>query len=177
VEELSIPIVQQPRLVLVLPVGFIIGAVVAANIAWYLVRAVGGPRWLGGVCAVAFLLAGIAGAVASSVGAQGTVRADDGTRLTVNARWHASRHVSLAAGRVRRYVWRRGRPPLVVGVYVVVEAPDGRVSIGAADPGLVPEFQESGAETTTIPPSVLVGQADFRQLLQRLPTRAAGGGR
>jgi hypothetical protein len=171
VTELSAPILQQPRLMLVLPVGIMVVAVVAANLAWFGVRAAGGPRAAGGGAAVLCVLAGIALAISSSVGSQGTVRADAAGGLEVDPEWRATRQIDLARAHVRQLIWRRGGVTMLL-VGVIVEVGDGEesVTIGASDPALAAEFEGMGAETTTVPPSVTIAPADFRRLAALLPT-------
>lgn len=163
--EFSAPIVQQPRLVLIMPVGIVIAAVVGANLVWFIARSAGVPTAVGGAVALICLLAGIALAIASSVGAQGAVRVDQDARLEVDPRWRASRAMSLADATVRRYIWRRGGATmLLVGVYVEVGDGRNRITIGASDPALAVEYEQAGAEATTIPPSVTLAPADYRTL-------------
>lgn len=170
VTELSAPILQQPRLMLVLPVGIVVAAVVVANVAWFAVRSMGGPRAAGGGAAVFCLLAGIVLAISSSVGSQGTVRVSPEGGLEVDPDWRSTRRIDLDRAEVRRLIWRRGGVTmLLVGVIVEVGDGEASVTVGTSDPDLAAEYERAGAETTTVPPSVTIAPADFRRLAALLP--------
>jgi len=171
-DDFSLPIAQQPRLVLLLPIVFVAGAAVAASLVWYVTRSLGGSPAASGLAAVFCLLVGIAAGIWSTSTSQGTIRFLAPDTLEVDARWRGPLRLSLNEARTRNFVWRRGRPAMLVGVYLELSDPAGRITIGSADIELAQVYQAAGTEPTTVPPSLMLRPAEFRRLLEVLP--AAG---
>jgi hypothetical protein len=154
-----------------LPVLIVLSAILVANLSWFLARAAGMPQWLGGGTAVVCLLAGVALAIGSSVGTQGTVRVHRG-ELEVDARWRSVRRLPLSDAQVTPMIWRRGFVELVVGVVLEIRGRTGSVSIGASDPALADALARQGVERTTVPPSFRIASEDLRRLLETLGIRS-----
>lgn len=164
----SAPIVQQPRLLMVVPVVIIGLAIVAGNIAWWLAGRLGAPRVVSLCAGLVFFIGGIALALLSGRGSQGMVRVRSG-ELELDGRWGRARHIPLAGAQLTPAVWRRGAPAgLLVGAIVEVRSGSGKVAIGATDPSLAEPLAERGAATTTIPPDATLAPTQFRQLMQVL---------
>ena len=172
-DDFSLPIAQQPRLVLLMPFAVMAIAALSASAVFIIARSLGGSQAASGVAATCCILAGIAFGIWSATGAQGTIRFLAPDRLEVDARWRAPRRVELKEAGIRNYVWRRGRPSMLVGVYLELSDTAGRISIGSSDIELAQVYQTGGVESSTIPPSVTLRQADFRRLLAVLPAVAS----
>ena len=168
-DDLSLPIAQQPRLVLLLPIVFMAGAALCASLVWFVTRSLGSSPTASGLAALLCLLLGIAAGIWAMASPQGTIRFRAPDTLEVDARWRGPLRLSLRDARVRHYVWRRGRPSMLVGVYVEVADSTARTTIGSADIELAQAYQASGTEPTTIPPSLMLKPAEFRALLELLP--------
>jgi len=171
-DDISLPIAQQPRLVLLVPFVFMAGAALSASLVWFATRSLGGSQTAAGLAAVFCVLAGIAAGIWTAAGPQGTIRFSAPDRLEVDARWRGPLRITLSDATVRNFVWRRGRPSLLIGVYLEVSDTAGRITIGSSDIELAQVYQAAGAEPTTIPPSVTLRPAEFRRLLEVLPAAA-----
>lgn len=174
-DTLSLPIAQQPRLVLVLPALIVVGAVMLGSICAYAVRAAGGPQSVVGLVGVGFLLLGITLAIVSSAGTQGVIRIVPGQTLEVHARWHRARSFDLQELQVRPFLWRTGQHPGVTGVYLELSDRHERVTVGTNDRALMEEFEAGGVKRSIRSPSLSLAAADFRRLLQELPRETTTG--
>ena len=172
-ETLSLPIAQQPRLVLVLPAVMVAASVLLGSIIAYVVRSAGGSNGVAALVAISCLALGITAGIASATGQQGTVRVLGEDTLEVAARWHSPRRIQLDAVRLRPFLWQSGRYPRQVGVYLELSDRHERITIGTGDNGLVAAFQAAGARRGRANPSVSLDPEDFRRLLERLPGQLA----
>jgi len=171
-DDFSLPIAQQPRLVILVPILVMAGTAVAASLVFYVTRSLGGSTTASGLAAMCCLLLGIATGIWSMSTAQGTISFQAPDTLLVEARWRGPLRLSLRDTRVRHYVWQRGRPSMLVGVYVELADSSGRISIGSSDIELAQVYQSAGTESTTVPPTLTLRPADFRRLLEILPSAA-----
>ncbi|NJD11742.1 MAG: hypothetical protein FIB01_15320 [Gemmatimonadetes bacterium] len=175
-DDFSLPIAQQPRLVRLVPFVFMAGAALSASVAFVIARGLGASQPASGLAAVCCLVAGIVLGIWTAAGPQGTIRFRAPDTLEVDARWRRPLRLSLGAVRARQFVWQRGRPSLLVGVYVELADTAGRISIGSSDIELAAVYQAARAEPTTVPPNLTLEPAEYRRLLELIPAGAITDG-